>query len=95
MILNSEKIANLRVAGEKLVAVLEKIKAEMKSGTNLQDIARLAENEIKRHGGLPSFQGYQGYIVFQSIQMQAVYSAILECPLFQLFQLFHSQVFYH
>jgi len=77
MILNSEKIANLRVAGEKLVAVLEKIKAEIKSGTNLQDIARLAENEIKRHGGLPSFQGYQGY---PSSICLSVNDQIVHCP---------------
>ena len=43
MTLTDEQIDNLRIAGEKLVAVLERVKDEIKPGTNLQDIARLAE----------------------------------------------------
>lgn len=61
MKLTDEEIADLREGGRRLVLILERLRREIKPGTNLQTLSRLAETEAKRQGGLPSFQGFEGY----------------------------------
>ncbi|AKM84762.1 TPA: type I methionyl aminopeptidase [Patescibacteria group bacterium] len=61
MTLTPEEINYLREGGRRLVLVLERLRQEIKPGTNLRLLAKLAETEAKRQGGLPSFQGFEGY----------------------------------
>ncbi len=59
--LTPAQIVHLREGGRRLVAILARLRQAIKPGANLLDIARLAEVEAKRQGGLPSFLGFEGY----------------------------------
>ena len=59
--LSPDDIQNLRIAGEKTIAVFAEIKKHIKPGVSLIDIDKIAEETVIRLGATPAFKGYQGY----------------------------------
>lgn len=61
MALTPDEITNLRIGGQKLVAILDVLVEMSKVGVNLLDIERVAGEEATKAGGTPSFKGFEGY----------------------------------
>ncbi len=58
---SSQEIEIMRQAGAKLKRVIEKVIPEVKPGAKPKEIDRLAEEEILKLGGRPSFKTVKGY----------------------------------
>lgn len=56
-----EEIEAMREGGRMLASVLDLMKRECKAGLTPQDMSAMAAAELKKLGGEPAFQGYQGY----------------------------------
>jgi methionyl aminopeptidase len=48
-------------AGEVVASTLELLERSAQPGVSLAELDRLAEEHIRRHGGVPSFKGYRGF----------------------------------
>ncbi len=59
--LTPEDIIDLKEGGRKLMAIFKELKERVRSGVNLLDLEKLADNLFSQSGGLPSFKGYKGY----------------------------------
>ena len=55
------EISAMRDSGRMLATVLQHLKAHLVVGMSTKDLADLAEAELARLGGEPSFLGYQGF----------------------------------
>jgi methionyl aminopeptidase len=55
------ELAAMREAGRMLATVLGVLEKQLQPGQTTQDLADLAEAELKKLGGEPSFKGYQGF----------------------------------
>ena len=51
----------MRRAGQVVGEVLQIVRAAVKPGMATRDLDDIAEREIRRRGGIPTFKGYQGY----------------------------------
>lgn len=51
----------MRRAGRVVAEVLEIVRQAVRPGLATQDLDALAEREIRRRSGIPTFKGYQGY----------------------------------
>ncbi|PIR69203.1 MAG: type I methionyl aminopeptidase [Candidatus Niyogibacteria bacterium CG10_big_fil_rev_8_21_14_0_10_46_36] len=61
MSVKSEKdIAVLRACGNKLAHVMTHVLSSINSGMSAQELDSIAEEEMKRTGGIPAFKGYAG-----------------------------------
>ncbi len=58
---NEEELEILREGGQKLAAILEKIKGAIGTGVRTKDLDALAEKLIRESGGEPSFKGYRTF----------------------------------
>jgi len=58
---NPAQIAKMRSAGHLLYDVLQYMKEQVRPGITTEDINRMADTEIRRHGAIPSELGYMGY----------------------------------
>ena len=58
---DEKKIAAMSEGGRKMGIILQELLEFTKTGTNLLDIEKLAQEKIKRAGGTPSFQTVEGY----------------------------------
>ena len=58
---NEREIALMRQAGKMVATVLAILVESVKPGLTTKDLDVIAEKEILRLGGVPSFKGYQGY----------------------------------
>lgn len=54
------EIAAMRTAGQMLARVLQLVERSAEAGMSTKDLAVIAEQELKRLGGKPSFLGYSG-----------------------------------
>ncbi|MGQ0842761.1 MAG: type I methionyl aminopeptidase [Sporichthyaceae bacterium] len=55
-----EQIEKMRVAGLLVGQTLELLRASVRPGMTTLDLDRIAEDNIRSHGGIPSFQGVPG-----------------------------------
>src|SRR5512136_2377267 len=58
---SEREIALMRQAGKIVATVLETLVEYVKPGLKTKELDVLAEKEIIRLGGIPSFKGYRGY----------------------------------
>ena len=58
---NASQIAKMRDAGKLLFEVEQQIREQIQSGMTTADLDVLAEQLIRKGGGIPSEKGYQGY----------------------------------
>ncbi len=58
---SEREIAAMRQAGKIVATVLELLASEIKPGLTTRELDVIAEREIKKMGGKPSFKGYRGY----------------------------------
>ncbi len=58
---SQEEIKKMKQASRIVAQVLSKIKEIIRPGLSTLDLDRLAEDEIKKAGGIPAFKGYLGY----------------------------------
>ncbi len=58
---SEREIALMRQAGKIVATVLAILAESVKPGLKTKELDIIAEREIKRLGGLPSFKGYKGY----------------------------------
>jgi methionyl aminopeptidase len=58
---SEREIAKMRQAGKIVAAVLAILIDAVKPGLKTKELDEIAEREIKRLGGTPSFKGYRGY----------------------------------
>jgi len=56
-----EQVAKMRTAGLLVAATLDKLRDAVAPGVSTADLDAIAEENIRAAGGIPSFQGYQGY----------------------------------
>jgi methionyl aminopeptidase len=56
-----KEIENIRISGQMLAKVLDRIEAELVVGMTGIDVDMLAQDELKKLGGIPAFLGYQGF----------------------------------
>ncbi len=62
IILKSEReIELMRLAGQIVAAVLERLKSEVRPGITTEELDGIAVREVTRLGATPSFKGYHGY----------------------------------
>lgn len=57
----SSEIANMRISGHMLASVLNYLKGQVQPGQSTKQIADLAAAELRRLGGKPVFNGYEGF----------------------------------
>jgi len=55
------EIESMKKAGEIVAVVLEKLNAAVKPGVTTLELDRIAEEYIRKSGGIPSFKGYKGF----------------------------------
>jgi methionyl aminopeptidase len=58
---SEREIALMRQAGEIVARVLELLKTKVKSGVRTKELDNIAEQEVWKLGGIPSFKNYRGY----------------------------------
>ena len=58
---SEREIALMREAGNIVGRVLELLRNRIESGMKTQELDDIAEREVKRLGGIPSFKNYRGY----------------------------------
>ncbi len=58
---SEREIVAMRQAGKIVATVLELLASEIKPGLTTRELDVIAEREIKKMGGKPSFKGYRGY----------------------------------
>jgi methionyl aminopeptidase len=58
---SEREIELMRQAGKIVAKVLDLLAKEVKAGLKTKDLDVIAEREIRRLGGIPSFKGYHGY----------------------------------
>ena len=56
-----QEIKDIRVSGQMLATVLQKLKSDLKVGMTTKDLADIAASELKKLGGKPAFLGYGGF----------------------------------
>jgi methionyl aminopeptidase len=56
---NDTQLINLREGGKRLAAVLSAVRERVEIGVSTRELDRLAEELIKKAGGVPSFKNYQ------------------------------------
>ena len=62
IVIKSEwEIERMKEAGRILKEVLRVLEKEIRPGIKKRELDRIAEKEIRRRGGKPSFKGYMGY----------------------------------
>jgi methionyl aminopeptidase len=58
---SEREIALMRKAGRIVAIVLDLLAKEVKPGLTTKELDIIAEREIRKMGGIPSFKGYRGY----------------------------------
>ena len=58
---SEREIALMRQAGRITATVLEMLAGLVKPGLKTKELDIIAERELKKLGGIPSFKGYHGY----------------------------------
>jgi len=61
IIKSDQEIAIMRQAGRITASVLEILKNELRAGMQTKELDEIAEREVKKLGGIPSFKGYHGF----------------------------------
>jgi methionyl aminopeptidase len=61
IIKSDEEIAAMRQAGRIVGSILKILSEQVKPGMKTKELDIIAERELKRLGGKPSFKGYQGF----------------------------------
>jgi methionyl aminopeptidase len=56
-----EEVGKIERAGRIVAEVLRELKAQVKPGVTTLDLDRIAEEGIRKRGGLPAFKGYRGF----------------------------------
>lgn len=56
-----QEIADMRISGKMLAAVLKGLQAYLEPGQSTKDLTEFAARELKGLGGKPAFLGYQGF----------------------------------
>jgi methionyl aminopeptidase len=56
-----EEIEKIRKSSQLVARTLKYLRAFVREGISTEELDRLAEEYIKRHGGIPAFKGYRGY----------------------------------
>jgi len=56
-----KEIETMRQGGKKLAQIMKKLQKEVAPGIKTIDLEKLAQDEIKKAGALPSFLGYGGF----------------------------------
>jgi methionyl aminopeptidase len=57
----TREIENMRVSGQMLAKVLQKLQAEIQPGMSTMDLNNIAKQELAALGGEPAFKGYQNF----------------------------------
>ena len=57
----ASEIAAMRISGQMLTKVLQKLKQELSVGMSTMDLSKIAGKELAALGGEPAFKGYQGF----------------------------------
>lgn len=72
---NPEQIEKMRIAGERLYEVLQRLREAIKPGVTTAALDVYAEQLIRKHGAAPSFLNYHGYpaSICASIDEQVVH----------------------
>lgn len=80
---SDKEIAAMRESGRMLATVLELLRKKTASNVTPRQMAKLAEDELKRLGGEPAFKGYQGYsdVICISVNNQVQHSIPTDEPL--------------
>jgi methionyl aminopeptidase len=58
---SEREVALMRQAGKIVATVLETLAEAVKPGLKTKELDSIAEREIRKMGGIPSFKGYRGY----------------------------------
>lgn len=58
---SEREIALMRQAGKIVASVLELLKTQVRAGMKTKELDNIAEQEVKKLGGIPSFKNYRGY----------------------------------
>ena len=61
IIKSDQEIAIMRQAGRITASVLGILRAEVRAGMHTRELDEIADREVKRLGGKPSFKGYRGF----------------------------------
>ena len=61
IIKSQNEISKMRIAGNIVGKAHEELKAHIRSGITTKELDEIAENTIKRLGGIPAFKGYGGF----------------------------------
>jgi len=61
VIKSGQEIAAMREAGRIVATVLEVLKLRMRPGMRTEELDVIANREVERLGGIPSFKGYRGF----------------------------------
>ena len=56
-----QEIEKIKKSSQLVARALKYLKAFIREGVSTEELDRLAEEYIKRHGGIPAFKGYRGY----------------------------------
>ena len=56
-----EEVGKIERAGRIVAEVLQELKEQVKPGVTTLDLDRIAEEGIRKRGGLPAFKGYRGF----------------------------------
>lgn len=59
--LTPQDIIDLKEGGRRLMTIFAALKEQVRPGTNLLSLEKLANDLFGQSGGLPSFKGYKGY----------------------------------
>lgn len=70
-----EQIGKMRSAGALLYEVLNRLRGEIRPGITTMHLDRVAEETIRKNGGIPSFKGYNGFpfTICASVDNQVVH----------------------
>ncbi|MEO7364256.1 MAG: type I methionyl aminopeptidase [Candidatus Saccharimonadales bacterium] len=71
----ASEIAAMRESGRMLATVLDILRKQVKPGMTTQQLADIAESELKALGGEPTFRGYQGFpgVICLSLNAEVVH----------------------
>jgi methionyl aminopeptidase len=58
---SEREIALMRQAGKIVAEVLQRLKSQVQAGIKTRELDIIAEREVRKLGGIPSFKNYRGY----------------------------------
>ncbi len=72
---SSDELEHMKRAGNLVAKTIDRLKEAVRPGITTAELDKLAENVIRKHGGIPAFKGYHGFpaSICTSINEQVVH----------------------